>query len=229
VEINYCLPVIADSIQQCRARIAEAEAAYHYFEIWLDYVNDPEDAGELSKELGERGIFLFRRLKLEPPRMSILARQALIAELAVQPVFLDFDCSTQRDDLEFYSGLAKRNSKLICSYHDYKSTPPSSELLQIIDSMRRFSPQIYKLACFCNSPEDALRLLELRIELNKQNIPAIILGMGEFGMATRIFGTIWGNKMIFAPRYRSQQTAPEQLTRAELEVVFEALQRKAAL
>ena len=229
MEINYCLPVIADSIQQCRARIAEAEAAYQYFEIWLDYVSDPEDAAELAKDLGDRGIFLFRRLKLEQPRMGVLVRQALIAELAMQSCYIDFDCSTQRDDLDFYSSLAKRNAKLICSYHDYKKTPELAELHQIADSMRRFDPQVFKLACFCNTPEDALRLLELRLQFSKQNIPAIVLGMGEFGMATRIFGTIWGNKMIFAPRYRSQQTAPEQLTRAELEVVFEALQRKAAL
>lgn len=48
--------------------------------------------------------------------------------------------------------------------------------------------------------------------------------MGEFGIITRIFGTIWGNEMIFAPKSIEGASAPGQLTKKQLEDIFKALE-----
>ncbi len=226
MEIKYCLPIIADSISQCRARISEAQSLYQYFEVWLDYLNDPEDCLDLAQELGSRGIFLFRRMKLEEPRMSTVIRQALLSELATYDILIDFDLSSQSEDLAFFRSLPKRVATLICSYHNYSRTPELSELRELEQQMLKGQPSIFKFSCFCNSPRDAVRLLDFRLELNERRRKSIVLGMGEHGLVTRVFGTLWGNEMIFAPRHRSQQSAPEQLTRTELESVFRSLERK---
>jgi 3-dehydroquinate dehydratase len=62
--------------------------------------------------------------------------------------------------------------------------------------------------------------------LKKENKRCIILGMGEHGMITRIFGTLWGNEMVFAPQTKSEASAPGQLTKQQLATIFATLQEK---
>jgi 3-dehydroquinate dehydratase type I len=69
----------------------------------------------------------------------------------------------------------------------------------------------------CQTEQDALRLLQLLLELKAKNQRCIILGMGEHGITTRIFGTLWGNELIFAPETLAEQSAPGQLTRQQLD------------
>ena len=47
--------------------------------------------------------------------------------------------------------------------------------------------------------------------------------MGEFGTITRIFGTLWGNEMIYAPKEKKNASAPGQLTKIQLETIFKEL------
>ena len=44
--------------------------------------------------------------------------------------------------------------------------------------------------------------------------------MGEKGFITRIFGTIWGNEITFAPKTLAEKSASGQLTKKQMEDVF---------
>jgi 3-dehydroquinate dehydratase len=48
--------------------------------------------------------------------------------------------------------------------------------------------------------------------------------MGEHGLVTRIFGTLWGNPIVFAPVTSSHASAPGQLTREEFAEIFALLE-----
>ena len=48
--------------------------------------------------------------------------------------------------------------------------------------------------------------------------------MGEFGVVSRVFGALWGNEMTFAPAVKTEQSAPGQLTRSQLENIFKELE-----
>jgi 3-dehydroquinate dehydratase type I len=96
----------------------------------------------------------------------------------------------------------------------------------IVETMNSYAPTIYKISTYCKSPEDAVRLLTLICSLKKENKRCIILGMGKHGMITRIFGTLWGNEMIFAPQIEHEASAPGQLTKQQLDTIFATLQRK---
>ena len=102
-------------------------------------------------------------------------------------------------------------------------TPEDNKLREIIDIMDEYRPTVYKIATMCTNERDALRLLQLLLELKKRNLKYILLGMGKSGVITRIFGTLWGNEMIFAPRVSIEQSAPGQLTRNQLENIFKEL------
>ncbi len=111
----------------------------------------------------------------------------------------------------------------IVSYHDYEQTPSAVQLQAIIDTMDEYQPAIYKLATLCNSQEDSLRLLRQLLELKAKGFRAIVLGMGEFGAITRVFGALWDNEMTFAPNKKAEQSAPGQLTRSQLQAILTEL------
>jgi len=92
--------------------------------------------------------------------------------------------------------------------------------------MNKHNPDIYKIATMCTSETDALKLLLLQQNLKGQNKRHIVLGMGEFGTITRVFGTLWGNELIYAPLTQEEASAPGQLTKEELAVIFDKLNAK---
>lgn len=94
----------------------------------------------------------------------------------------------------------------------------------IIKAMSRNRPKIFKIATFCRSKKDALRLLDILQTLKKEGKKCIVLGMGKFGIITRIFGSLWGNEMIFAPLTIIEQSAPGQLTKSQLLNIFHNLE-----
>jgi 3-dehydroquinate dehydratase-1 len=227
MQINYCLPIIRQRKAEVLKVIQENKDAYHYFEIWLDYVSDIDDAfiSEVSDNLEDRLILLFRRQKLEAPMMPEEARQTYLTALHNKKSYIDLDITTQQKDID-YIAATQLSLPLILSYHNYQATPEDKLLHEILSHMETYSPAVYKFATFCQFESDALRLLQLLLMLKKHGKRFIVLGMGEYGIITRIFGSIWGNDMLFAPQTTGEQTAPGQLTREQVEKIFTIIHSK---
>lgn len=220
---NYCLPIITGSQEEVVATIEAHRDSYGFFEVWLDYLAQPapELITELAQEYPGRIIVLLRRQNLEPIHTAPRDRLQIISSLAGLPLTLDLDIS-QKAELQHFTTL-KNRPRLITSYHNYEKTPSSSTLGRIIRTMRQYQPDVYKIAAFCHSPADTIRLLQLQTRLINEGRQHIVLGMGPHGAATRVFGTLWGNELIFAPLASAQQSAPGQLTRQQLDTVFREL------
>jgi 3-dehydroquinate dehydratase type I len=224
--IKYCLPIIESTkVNVLRAITTHSTSGeYDYFEVWLDYIDDVDIAflEELLNKLGNKLIFLFRTKDQGSLMLSDSTRKAFIDRIAYSEAYLDIDIHFQKNDLE-YSATLKKPVKTILSYHNYKETPDDLFLDQIITAMEQYNPSLYKIACFCQHEKDALRLLALGLHLKKNKKKYIVLGMGEHGVITRIFGTAWGNEMIFAPQSSSNESAPHQLTLLQLITIFNQL------
>jgi 3-dehydroquinate dehydratase type I len=197
------------------------EAAYAFFEVWLDYVEDINKAfiDALVRQWPDRIILLFRRQNLEPMHLAGIEREQHIASLHKIAVYLDLDISSQKADLDY---IRDNNIqvKTIVSYHNYQETPSDRTLRRILTTIETYHPTIFKVATFCHSEQDAMRLLELQLWFKKEHKKHIILGMGPHGAITRIFGTVWGNELIFAPVIKAEQSAPGQLTKQQLDIIF---------
>ncbi len=204
--------------------IAQHQSNYHYIEVWLDHIEDLEEpfVMELTEKFQDRLLLLFRRQKLEEPIMSEERRRKLLLSLNGTKSLIDFNITTQIKDVEFIKEQ-KLHIPLLLSYHNYEKTPDRKSLQEIIDLMAQYSPEIYKSATFCQTDEDALMLLDVLLQLKKEQKKYIILGMGDKGKITRIFGTLWGNQMIFAPATSAEQSDPGQLTKQQLENIFKTL------
>lgn len=223
MKVKYCLPIIKSSISEVKKEIEENKKEYQYFEIWLDYIEDVnlKFIDEIKNSLGEKAVFLFRRQNLESIKMNFKKRKEIVDLLKNSKSFLDLDMETQPEDLQYIKG---KKIKLILSYHNYKKTPEYKMLDEIIEKMEGYAPSMYKISTFCSKKDDGIRLLSLLMQLKNRGLRAIILGMGEKGVNTRIFGSLWGNEMIFAPKTTNEASAPGQLTKSELEKILLKLQ-----
>jgi len=224
MKTKFCLPVIKETIEDVQKAIEQYRSEYDMFEVWVDYICEPNPmifslVEDLSTKFGNRLIVVFRRKKGEAIHMSFENRMEIIKRLSQTKTFVDLDIEKQKQDLEEID-KQKIKANIIASFHDFEKTPRTSALVKIIKGMDVFHPAIYKIATFCQSQKKAVSLLHLLLDLKEQKKKCIILGMGKHGTITRIFGSLWGNEMIFAPVDVSQQSAPGQLTKRQLEQIF---------
>ncbi len=224
---KICLPIIKQSIPEVVEIIEQQKNNFDMFEIWIDYVKENEEMiqnmlQDLSNKFAKKIIVVFRRQNAELITMPFEKRKLIIEKLAEKNIFMDLDIEQQRKDLEF---AKEKKAKVIASFHDYKKTPRTSALVEIIKKMEVFQPAIFKIATFCETEKDALHLLHLLLDLKEEKKDVIVLGMGEKGIITRIFGSIWGNEITFAPTSENEQSAPGQLTKEQLEKIFSMINK----
>lgn len=219
---KYCLPIIKGSKKEVLKSLNIK--GFDLYEVWLDYVKDLDENFVLSlaKKFKERLIFVFRRQNLEPIKLTLEKRLSLISLLSKSLTFLDLDFLTQHEELE---SLRKNNTslKLILSYHNYKETPKFDYFASLIAKMKRYNPDIYKYATFCQRENDALILLELILKLKEQKLKYIVSGIGEIGKIIRIIGSIWGNEINFTPQILKEKSAKGQLTKKSLELILKGV------
>lgn len=223
MNIKYCLPIVATTKEEIIEIINKNYTRYSFFEVWLDYIADLDIkfVQNIIKEHGDKIIIVFRRKKLSKILMPLEKRLEIINMLVDKKTMLDLD-ATQIEEL-LYVRDKHLSVQLITSYHQYEKTPNNDTLAIIIRTMKEYKPIIYKIAAYCQTEDDALRLLRFLLQLKEEGIRCIMLGMGKHGTITRIFGTLWGNEMIFAPLDAKNQTAPGMLTKKQLENIFNEL------
>ena len=219
---KVCLPICVSSFKEVVSLINKESAHFDYFEIWLDYLVDfeIEKLLHLIDQYPGRLLLLFRRKNLEPTVVPQMQRRTVIENCSEKEVFIDFDITVQLDDLDSYMEIKSNSSKmkLIVSYHNYDQTPAESELHVLLSKMIQYEPEIVKFSCFCKEKNDALLLLSFLSDIKKESLvsKAIVLGMGEFGLPTRILGSYFGNEFTFVASDSSEKTAEGQLKLSEL-------------
>ncbi|HZE86709.1 MAG TPA: type I 3-dehydroquinate dehydratase [Methylomirabilota bacterium] len=218
------MPIVKSTKQEVIQSIQDNLKNYQYFEVWLDYITDVDDAFMklLIDLLHDKLIILFRRQNLEKIKMTFKKRLVILSLVKQENVFVDLDIIANKKELD-YLKMSKGNIATIVSYHNYNLTPTDRTLKGIIEKMKNNNPTIFKIATFCKTENNALRLLQLQQTFKQKKQKHIVLGMGKFGTITRVFGTLWGNEMIFAPQTIADNSAPGQLTKTQLETIFKLL------
>lgn len=139
-----------------------------------------------------------------PPRYLDVEQQAYARSANLrQKVHLAIDHPAQVRDL---------STGLILSAHDLDGRP--TDLLSTLASMRESeAAKIIKLAWRARSLRDNIELLEL---VRERDRPMIALGMGEFGLMSRVLAPKFGGFLTFAGVHERGATAPGQPTIREL-------------
>ncbi len=111
-----------------------------------------------------------------------------------------------------------RGAQAIISHHDFMCTPEEESLNRIMKRMLMVGADICKIVGTSNTPGDNLRYLNL-IQGNL-DVNLVCFGMGETGLLSRIFGPVFGGAFTYASTERGRESAPGQLTIAELRQIY---------
>lgn len=95
----------------------------------------------------------------------------------------------------------------IGSFHDFDQTPEDDVLEDVHGRGRSLGADIVKIAARCNSREDLQRLAAFTLAHRHENI--ITIGMGPWGMSSRIFFPALGSLLTYT--FLGEPTAPGQL------------------
>lgn len=154
----------------------------------------------------------------DPEAVADLYRR--LAEEASPPGWIDIELSSiEREPTQrtwFAEAAQSERPRLVLSFHDFGGRPldlarRSLALREKADLAR--APGIVKIAHRARSIRDSLDLLDLCAAASG---PTIALGMGEFGLLSRVLAPKFGGYLTFAALHASMATAPGQPTISEL-------------
>jgi len=135
------------------------------------------------------------------------------------PRFVDLEFETWRASPSLQSAARPAGCEppfgLILSLHDFDGRP--SDLLRRLADMRAAPAEILKIAWRARSLRDNLEIFEL---LRTRDRPIIALGMGEFGLMSRVLAPKFGGFLTFASLRDETATAPGQPTIRDLLDVY---------
>ncbi|MFI4915195.1 MAG: type I 3-dehydroquinate dehydratase [Phycisphaerales bacterium JB060] len=137
-------------------------------------------------------------------------RSELFEELCTAeqpPRYIDVELAARKS-----ADAMDSTTKLILSTHDFEGRPAdlTRQLLRLRDDT---SASVHKIAFRARSLRDNLEIFEI---LNHRDRPTIALGMGAYGLMSRVLAPKFGGFLTFASLRNESTTAPGQPTIAEL-------------
>ena len=187
-QINECVELIGDSPLPC---IATCRPAWE---------------GGLYDGAEDQRVSLFQALGTSdrPPAYIDVELQAYTASANIrQKINLAVEHPKQRRDV---------HTRLILSIHDFEGRPPDLTR-RLTQAYSEPAGSVVKVAFRARSLRDNLELFEILREAQK---PTIALGMGEFGLMSRVLAPKFGGFLTFASLRKEEITAPGQPTIDEL-------------
>ena len=150
--------------------------------------------------------------------MSSTARRAALLELLPSAALVDVEIRSLRGMKEVLTEAKKAGVGVIASFHDFKKTPPSSKLEDLVKEATDAGADVLKIATRTVSPSDVARLLDL---LERAPLPLAVMGMGPLGMASRVMLAAAGSVLNYGWLHRPNVTG--QWSARELRGVLTAL------
>lgn len=137
---------------------------------------------------------------------------------------LDLELFTEAEARDRILRLAHDcNVKVVCSSHDFSSTPPREEMLARLCRMQALGAEVAKLAVTPRSRRDVADLLAVTAEMADLHpqTPVITMSMGPVGQVSRIAGGLLGSAATFASL--GSASAPGQLSLQEARAALKIL------
>ncbi len=99
---------------------------------------------------------------------------------------------------------------IICSHHDFESTPSSDDIVDIVDRCAR-KGDLAKAAFRVQSLKDLRSIFEGGKVLSNKELNFVLIGMGALGTLTRIFADRIGSSFTYCAAREEKTTAAGQL------------------
>ena len=143
------------------------------------------------------------------------ARRSLLIETMKNGGFsyVDIEDDVKKSDVE--EAAHSLGMKVIRSYHDFEGVP--ADIFSRVHSLASRG-DVAKIAVTPHSTADIMTLFRINEEL--KDVPKIIIGMGEWGVATRILYKKMGSILTFGSNGKA--VAPGMISARELKYLYRA-------
>ncbi|MEW6528945.1 MAG: type I 3-dehydroquinate dehydratase [Candidatus Micrarchaeota archaeon] len=217
-----CVSIAEPNVEKCLKALKNIEFA----EIRLDRMNvSEEDVKKIFSKKRKTLIATCRpgeknEKKKTEARSENERKELLLSAINAGAAYVDINVdANDKYRKEIITRAKKNKCKVIVSYHNYKKTPNSAELDQIVKWCFESGADIAKIACKSNSNADNARLLAL-LDSDKK---LIIIGIGKKGRITRIIAPLLGSPFTFASLREGKETASGQFDAEKLKNILDII------
>ena len=176
-------------LRQKRDAVRDADLV----ELRLDTVRDPDPAAALAGRT--RPVVVTCRPAWEGGAFkgSEEERKRILADaLSRGAEYVDLEWRARFDDL-----IAQTSGRrIVLSTHDFRGMP--IDLTARVNAMRSTGAEVIKIAAATTSLSDCLPLLELGTKKGASDGGLVLIGMGPYGLPTRILAGRFGSRWSFA-------------------------------
>ncbi len=200
-----CIPVTARDEATIARDMAESARLADLVELRMDYA----PGADLKRLLENRPcpVIVTNRPKREGGAYDGLEDE----RLALLQQAVDLGADYVDVELDSVDRIRRHGrTRLIVSHHDFQETP--DDIGHIHSEIVRSGADVAKVACTARDIRDNLRMFDLL----RGERPTIALCMGELGVISRILGRKFGSFLTYASLGEGKESAPGQLTAAEL-------------
>jgi 3-dehydroquinate dehydratase type I len=223
-----CLSLTSTTVAQARSEWPQAEAVADLVEWRLDCLSSfsRTDLEALLAARGKPVIVTYRPRREgghyegpEGPRL-----QALSVAVEAGAEHIDVELSTPPAACQDLLAQARAaGSRVILSFHDFDGMPPVESLYRRLEEAWERGADIAKVACQARGWEDNLTIFEVVRYARQHRRDIIALAMGEAGRLSRAVTPLLGAYLTFAALSPGRESAPGQMTPAELQQIWKLL------
>jgi 3-dehydroquinate dehydratase/shikimate dehydrogenase len=214
---KICISICGESADQALRGIRDAECIADVIEIRFDCL-EPSQLESLIGHLNSVNkplLFTFRPRE-QGGKRELTRRERVKFWEDILPRVGSPDIRVDHEhDLEV--SVAGNNAVKMVSWHDFGSAP--DKVNEKFQALTLLDGEIIKVAVSADDAADALQVWKL---LESANKPVVPIAMGEAGKWTRILGLAHGAPLTYASLATGGETAPGQISGADLRDVFRA-------
>jgi len=210
------IPLQPKSIADATRKIRSAEKDADLIEIWLDGIkNLTSQKVHIIVQTSKKPLILNLKDAVEHGSFTGTAKERFLLLSGSGAKFVDLPLNFPP---RLIHKFREKNpfTKLILSWHDFVKMPNSQRLRTLANRAERLNADVIKLVGTAKNYHDILPIIQISRELAGAQKSFLTMAMGEAGELTRILTPLLGGMGMFAVRNKKLQTAPGQLTIAEL-------------
>lgn len=198
------------------AAIRDVEPLVELFEVRIDLIGDgwQEVAGHLK-----RPWIACNRTVPEGGRWQgseARRKEELLKAVQLGADMVDIELETA--NLGKLVAIIKKGAGCLISFHELEKTPSLDSLRKIVRRQLAAGADICKVVTTAQKFEDNLVVLELTPEFAETRI--VSFAMGPLGLPSRILSPLVGGEFVYAAVARGGESAPGQVTVADLAKLY---------
>ena len=211
-----CLTLSEPTIQQAVERVKKEREYIDMVELRLDFLTKKEcEKASTFPSLVDLPCIVTNRRVQDGGKCALSEKQRraqLLAAMDGDFKYIDIEEDLKRGELD--EKAEARGIKIIRSLHDFSCVP--DDIFSRIQQLRKRA-DVAKVAVTPRGIADVMTLFNAQKEL--EGTEKIIIGMGPYGVCTRILYKRMGSMLTFAS---DSETAPGQISARDLKTLYRA-------